>query len=73
MFTSNIRIGKKCDLSDFDRGMIVDARQGALCICGTANLLGFSRTTVSEILQRIVRKTKNIQRAAVLQVETHCL
>ena len=29
-FRPNDRIGKKCDLSDFDHGMIVGARQGGL-------------------------------------------
>ena len=33
---------KKCDLSDFDWGMIVGARQGGLSISETADLLGFS-------------------------------
>ena len=51
-------MGKKCDLSDFDRGMIVGARQGGLSISETADLLGFSCTTVSRSLQRMVRKTK---------------
>ena len=32
MFTSTIRMGNKCDLSYFDRGMIVGARQGGLSI-----------------------------------------
>ena len=45
-FRRNIRTGKKCDLSDFDCGMIVCARQGGLNISETADL-GFSRTTVS--------------------------
>ena len=35
-------MGKKCDLSVFDRGMIVGARQGDLSISETADLLGFS-------------------------------
>ena len=39
----NVRIGKKCDLSDFDRGMIVGARPGGLSISETADLLGFSQ------------------------------
>ena len=43
MFT--LRTGKKCDLSDFYRGMIV-ARQGGLRISETADLLGFSHKIV---------------------------
>ena len=44
---SNVR--KKCDPSDFDRAVIVGARQGGLSISETADLLAFSRTTVSRI------------------------
>ena len=33
----NVRIGKKCDRSDFDRGVIVGARQGGLVISETAD------------------------------------
>ena len=39
-FRPNVRMGKKWDLSDFDHGMIVDARQIGLSI--TTDLLGFS-------------------------------
>ena len=54
-------MGKKCDLSDFDRGMIVGARQGGLSISETADLLGFSCTTGSRVgrnalLMREVRR-----------------
>ena len=42
-FRPYFRMGKKCDLSDFDRGMIVGVRQGGLNISETADLLGFSR------------------------------
>ena len=45
MVTSITRMGK--NLSDFDRGMIVGARQGGLNISEIVDLLGFSRTTVS--------------------------
>ena len=52
---SDVRMGKKCDLRDWDRGMIVGARQGGLSLSETADLLGFSR---SLSLLRMVRKTK---------------
>ena len=58
---------KKCDLSDFDRGMIVGARQGGLSISETADLLGFSRTTASLGFSENGVKNKKVWRA-----ETHC-
>ena len=30
LFRPNVRMGKKCDLSDFDHGMIVGTRQSGL-------------------------------------------
>ncbi len=38
----SIRLGKKGDLSDFERGMVVGARQTGLSISKTTDLLGFS-------------------------------
>ncbi len=38
-------MGKKGDLSDFERGMVVGARRTGLSISKTADLLGFSLTT----------------------------
>ena len=46
-FRANVRMGKKCDLSDFDHGMIVGATQGGLNISETDDLMGLSRRTVS--------------------------
>ena len=46
---SLIRMGKKGDLSDFERGMVVGARRAGLSISGTADLLGFSCTTISRV------------------------
>ncbi len=40
-------MGKKEDLSDFERGMVVGARRACLSISKTADLLGFSCTTIS--------------------------
>ncbi len=42
-------MGKKGDLSDFERGMDVGARRAGLSILKTADLLGFSRTTISRV------------------------
>ena len=49
---------RKCDLIDFDCGMIVGARQGGLSISETAQLLGFSRTTVSSVCRERCEKQK---------------
>ncbi len=38
-------MGKKDDLSDFERGMVVGVRRADLSISKTADLLGFSHTT----------------------------
>ncbi len=45
-------MGKKGDLSDFERGMVVGARWAGLSISKTADLLGFSRTTISRVYSR---------------------
>ncbi len=37
-------MGKKGDLSDFERGMVVGARQADLSISKTEDLLGYSHT-----------------------------
>ena len=54
-------MGKKYDLSDFDLGMIVGARQGGLSISETADLLGFSHITVSRVCKEWHEKKKHIQ------------
>ncbi len=48
-FKPSIRMGKKGDLSDFERGMVVGARQAGLSITKIADLLGFSHTTISRV------------------------
>ncbi len=42
-------MGKKGILRDFESGMVVGARRAGLNISKTADLLGFSRTTISRV------------------------
>ncbi len=42
-------MGKKLDLSDFEHRMVVGARRAGLSISKTADLLGFSSTTISRV------------------------
>ena len=51
-------MGKKSDLSDFERGMIVGARHAGSRISETSTLLGFSRTTLSRVYQEWCDKQK---------------
>ena len=48
-FKLSFRMGKNGALSDFERGMVVGARRAGLSISETADLLGFSRTTISRV------------------------
>ncbi len=49
-------MGKKGDLSDFERGMVVGARRAGLRISKTTDLLGFSRTTISRFYRELSKK-----------------
>ncbi len=51
-------MGKKGDLSDFERGMFVSARWAGLSISKTADLLGFSHITISRVYREWYEKDK---------------
>uniref|UniRef100_A0A9J8AX61 Transposase Tc1-like domain-containing protein n=1 Tax=Cyprinus carpio carpio TaxID=630221 RepID=A0A9J8AX61_CYPCA len=51
-------MGKKGDLSNFERGMVVGARRASLSISQSAQLLGFLRTTISRVYKELCEKGK---------------
>ncbi len=61
-------MGKKGDLSDFERGMVVGARRAGLSISKTADLLGFSQTTIFRIYRTSLGFTEKGQKKRKYQV-----
>ncbi len=51
-------MGKKGDLSDFERGMVVGVRRAGLSISKTADLLGFSCANISKVYREWFEKEK---------------
>ncbi len=51
-------MGKKGDLSDFEHGVVVGARQADLSISKTADLLRFSCTTISRVYRECPKRRK---------------
>ncbi len=51
-------MGKKGDFSDFERGVVVGARQAGPSISETADLLGFSQATIPSVYRERSEKEK---------------
>ena len=51
-------MGKKGDLRDFERGLVVGARRAGLSISEAADLLGFLPTTIFRVTENGPKKKK---------------
>lgn len=57
-FKPSIRMGKKCDLSDFEHGIAVGARLAGLSISEAADRLSYSHTTISRVYREWSEKRR---------------
>jgi len=62
-------MGKKGDLSNFEHGMVVGARRADLSISQSAQLLGFSCTTISTVYKEWCEKGKTSSMRKMLMLE----
>ncbi len=64
-------MGKKEDLSDFERGMVVGARRAGPSISKTADLLRFSRTIISRVYREYPVSGSCVDENALLMSEVN--
>ncbi len=57
-YNLSIRMGKEDVLSDFEHGVVLDARRAGLSISETADLLGFSHRNISRVYREWFNKYK---------------
>ncbi len=72
-FKPSIRMGKKEDLSDFECGMVVGAGRAGRSISKTADLLRFSRTTISRVYREWSQKEKISSEWQLFNLIANCI